>query len=234
MRKWIDTAGPYDIERVPCPGTGRDVDIGHPRAGVLHTTEGGWDSAMAVFKRHYAPHFLVGTGRIAQLLPIGESAAALENDEFGVETNKWAIVQIEVCGFSRTQPYSFPWSTTDPLAWLLVTLEEAAGIPLDRPFPDWMPPLPWATESFPRRRSGKWGTTAGWFGHVEVPENAHWDPGWLEWEKLIDRALELDTENVTRLETLRQWFFARLREGWTWDQIKASANWREFLRRGGE
>jgi hypothetical protein len=36
-----------------------------------------------------------------------------------------------------------------------------------------------------------------------------------------------------RLATLRAWFFARLADGWTWAQVKATHNWQEFKDLGG-
>jgi peptidoglycan recognition protein len=37
----------------------------------------------------------------------------------------------------------------------------------------------------------KWGNEPGWFGHVEIPGNSHWDPGSLKYGALFDRAREL-------------------------------------------
>jgi hypothetical protein len=37
-----------------------------------------------------------------------------------------------------------------------------------------------------------------------------------------------------RLAVLRAWILARLAEGWSWQRIKASANWREFRKLGGK
>lgn len=188
MKAWLTKAGRYKIEKIPCPHPTTNVQLSKPPTGVVHTTEGGWDSAMSVFRKHFAPHFLVGAGRIAQLVPLGKMAAALENDPGGVETNSLARVQIEVVAFSKETPWLPLPPVTQALAALLGTLESEAGIPLTRPFPDKMPPKPWATESFARRRAGKWGKTAGWYGHVEVPENAHWDPGALRWSELLELA----------------------------------------------
>ena len=185
MKTWLIKAGPYRIEKIPCPHP--DTDTSGPPTGVLHTTEGGWESTMSVFRVHYAPHFLVGAGRIAQLVPLGKMAAALENDPGGVETNR-LCVQIEVAGLSKAEPYMFDPETTDALAALMATLKDEAEIPLVHPFPDKMPAQPWATESFSRRHIGKWGVVPGWYGHVEVPENAHWDPGALKWSQLLNKA----------------------------------------------
>jgi hypothetical protein len=192
MKPWLakTSDGRFAIEKIPCPHPNVGVVMGKPAAGVMHTTEGSWAGAMSVFRNHYAPHFLVGTRRIAQLVPLGDIAAALENPPGGVETNTWARVQIEVVGHSKETPYSFPATVTDPLASLLATLKVEAGIPLTRPYPDAMPPKPWATPTFRRRHDGKWGHTAGWFGHVEVPENSHWDPGALMWEPLLLKATQ--------------------------------------------
>jgi hypothetical protein len=74
------------------------------------------------------------------------------------------------------------------LASLLAVLHTECGIPLSRPFPDAMPPGPWAVESFSRRHAGKWGKVAGWYGHIEIPENSHWDPGAYKWAELLAAA----------------------------------------------
>ena len=188
MKAWLTRAGDYRIAKDECPHPNDNVTMTAPPTGVLHTTEGGWSSAMSVFKQHYAPHFLVGPRRIAQLVPLGKMAAALENRSGGVETNRLARVQIEVCGYSKDTPYLFDAGTMDALASLLATLKTEANIPLFRPFPDRMPPLPWSRYDFSRRRAGKWGQVAGWYGHVEVPENSHWDPGALKWADLLAAA----------------------------------------------
>lgn len=232
-KAWLTKAGPYRVEAIPCPHGTLSVDRARPAAGVVHTTEGSFDSALAVFKQHYAPHFLVGPHRIAQLIPLGVAAAALENHAGGSETNAWAAVQIEVAGFSKTTPYTFGKATDDALAALLGALRAAEQIPLARPFPDAMPPLPWSTESFPRRHAGKWGTTSGWFGHVEIPENSHWDPGALQWSKILTRARDLDQFTPKRLAVLRAWILTKVAAGWPWSKIKQTANWSEYRGLGG-
>lgn len=184
---WLRTAGKYKIEKIPCPYPGDDVSSA-PAMGVLHTTEGSWDSALSVFKQHYAPHFLVGPGRIAQLVPLGKMSTALEHPRGTQETNRIAKAQIEVVGFSKEHPYVFDARTMDALASLIAKLKTFAGIPISRPFIDKMPPPPWATTNFSRRKAGKWGKVAGWYGHVEIPNNAHWDPGNLIWSTLMAEA----------------------------------------------
>lgn len=195
MSDWLTSAFGYRIEKIPCPHPGERIHPVYP-CGVLHTTEGSWEGSMSVFRQHYAPHFLVGKDRagnvrIAQLVPLGYMAAALENDAGGVDTNRLASVQIELVAHSSEQPWSVGADVTAALAALLAKLKQEQGIRLRRPFSDTMPPKPWATESFARRRAGFWGKFNGWFGHVEVPENAHWDPGAYKWTPLMEKARDL-------------------------------------------
>jgi hypothetical protein len=182
------TIGGRRIEHIPCPHPGERVDVGAPAVGVMHTIEGNLGSGLSVFQRHFAPHFALDGRRIVQMIPLGMIACALENRPGGVETNRITRAQIEVAGKSQESPWLPDPQTADALADLMATLKLTADIPLTRPFPEKMPPKPWAATNFKRRQAGKWGRTAGWFGHVEVPENAHWDPGNFQWGKLLARA----------------------------------------------
>lgn len=184
---WLTTACGVHVEHLPCPRPGSSVDLTRPAAGVMHTIEGSLAGGLAVFKQHFAPTFAVGGARIIQLVPLGEMAAALEHTA-NPPTNGWARVQIEVAGHSNEHPYRFDTQTETTLARLLAALHLLDVVPLHRPFPDLMPPPPWAVPSFTRRGAGKWGKEAGWYGHVEIPENAHWDPGALEWTPLLNKA----------------------------------------------
>ena len=196
---WLNRSGVYRVEHLPCPHPGVRID---PIAtGVLHTIEGSLESGLNVFRQHYAPHFTVGLDRnhkkrIIQHVPLGYMASALDNDPGGVETNRLARVQIEVAAFSKTFPYHFDTATTDVLASLLATLSMLNVVPLRRNFPDKMPPLPWARESFSRRTVRYWNRLPGWYGHVEVPENDHWDPGALRWDFLLDRAMSKESNRT--------------------------------------
>ena len=182
---------------------------------MLHTVEGNLESGIGVFRQHFAPHFALDGGQIVQLF-----GCACENRVGGVETNRLARAQIEVAGNSSTKPWLPDPATTEALADLLATLEHAAGIPLKRPFPDAMPPQPWATTSFSRRKSGRWGKTAGWFGHVELRENEHWEPDAFQWKKVLAAARAISEGGkapmISRRSTtgrapakLPDWF-------WTW------------------
>ena len=181
VRPWLETAGKFTVEHIGgIPHFGQPVDLAAPRTGVLHTTEGDWASSMAVFKQHFAPHFLVGAGRIAQLVQVGLIGAAL------VHHNDHAIVQIEVVAKSQQSLWLPDEATLEALAALLAACQQEYGVPLSHP---------WADGDYglygdnPHRHAGKWGVVAGWYGHGDVPSpDVHWDPGALEWSKLLARA----------------------------------------------
>jgi hypothetical protein len=186
---WLSSAGAYVVEPVAAPRLHMRVDLGRPPAGIGHTTECSFEGAVRAFRRHYAPHFLVGrdrsgTVRILQFVPLGEAAATTRNLRGGVETNRWARAQIEVAAYSKESPWSPDKEVLAALGALLEELEDAAGIPLSRPFPD----LGSRDEAGARRASGKWGSEAGWFNHAEVPENDHWDMGGFEWARAFAAA----------------------------------------------
>lgn len=218
MQQWLTKAGPYRIEHYPCPHSNRQVDLS-VREGVLHTIEGSLESGMNVFRQHYAPHFVPGIDRrnrvkIYQCVPLGYMAGTLVNLEGGVETNFEAEVQVELAGYSKKIPWLPVPQLADALAELFVVLKHVCDIPLARPFPNNPGPEPWATAMYPRRRTGKWGRVAGWFMHMEVPENKHWDAGYFNWDAFMARCREKDRRDQglsTGLQE-RHWKYGR----WYW------------------
>ena len=186
MKSAISKAGPYDVEQIHAPHFHQQVDLTAPRAGILHTTEGGWDGSLSVFHRHFAPHFMVGLDRgkahIAQLVPVGVIGGACR-----AHNNK-AIVQIEMIGFSKETLWRPDEETAKALAALMIVCRDEWGIPLNHPWPesDWG-----KAGDNPHRHSGKFGAVAGWFGHQDMPNpDAHWDPGHLDWDYIFNLAKE--------------------------------------------
>ena len=180
--RWLTHAGAYGVERAPAPRSRLIVDLSRPPAGIGHTTECSFECALRVFRRHYAPNFLVGRDRlgrvrIVQLVPLGQAATTLRNLEGGVETNRWARAQIELVARSHTYQWQADPGVMRAFTALLLALRDAAGIPLSRPYVDAYS----GTAAAWRRRDGKWGRTAGWFNHGEIPENDHWDMGGFRW-----------------------------------------------------
>jgi hypothetical protein len=186
---WLAMALTYPVEHLPATYLHGNVSLSRPAAGVLHTTEGSFQSALDEFKTKFAPHFLVGHGRIIQFAPLGKMSFALEHTTGQLETNGWARAQIEIAGRSQLHPWLPESGTLDALASLVAALEDAAGIPMKRAWPDGLcRSVRWATAANPRRHEGAWGREAGWFGHIEIPGNSHWDPGALTYTALFARA----------------------------------------------
>ena len=178
VRPYLDSVGRFTVEQIPCPHFSQPVNLAGARTGVIHTTEGPHiDDALSVFKQHFAPHFLVGPGRILQLVQVGTIGAAL------VHHNPDAIVQIEVVGYSKQTPWIFDDATLEPLAALLAVIKAEYAVPLAHPWPDGEYGL---HGDNPHRHAGKWGVEPGWYGHGDVPQpDEHWDPGALQWSKLF-------------------------------------------------
>lgn len=177
--QWITYAGPYTVERVTVPCLDVDVSRTVPAKGVGHTTEGSWAGAMSVFRRHYAPTFMVGRDgarvRIVQFCPLGKAAAALRNTAGGVETNRWARAQIELVARSSRASWQADPEVGRAYAALLYELRQAAGIPLRH-------------VRNPARDPRVWRDSAGWFDHAGVPENTHWDMGAFRWPSALAAA----------------------------------------------
>ena len=187
VRPWLDQAGTFPIEHIGgIPHFNTPVLLDAPRTGVLHTTEGSWASALSVFKLHFAPQFMLGFDagaqkvRVAQLVQVGTIGAAL------AAHNNQAIVQIEMIGFSKEQPWLPDDETVEALAALMAVCLREYRIPLHRPWPD---------GEFGKfgdnshRTSGKYGKEAGWFGHGDCPNpDTHWDPGNMRWSVVFARA----------------------------------------------
>jgi hypothetical protein len=105
----------------------------------------------------------------------------MQNRRGGVQTNRWARVQVELVARSHRRPWSPDPEVLDAFGELLAVLRDVAGIPLTRPFREGGGPAL-------RRESGKWGAAAGWFSHAEVPENDHWDMGAFRWGRAFAAA----------------------------------------------
>ena len=183
VKPWLDKCGRFVVEHIPCPHFSIPVDLNAPRTGVLHTTEVDWDGALAVFKNHYAPHFMVGAGRIAQLVQVGTIGASL------VTHNDHAIVQIESVEFSKETLWFPDAATAEALAALMAVCKAEYGIPLTHPWRDGDFGL---AGDNPHRHAGFWGVVPGWYSHGDVPlPDTHWDAGDLAWSMLLGSAAEM-------------------------------------------
>lgn len=195
---WVDRIGPYKVEKREGPRSGGQpylrLETEKP-SGVLHTTEGSTvDGAVAHLKRnHWSPHFVVGEGRIVQMRPLWAQAATMRSGTNG------RFIQIEAVGSSKREPHLLTRPTLEPLLAVMEFLRDRCGIPLRRPEgweDDALRSGTWAVEDNPRRRSGVAFRFHGWLGHVDVPNNTHWDPGSFRYAAAF-REIEERSEDVS-------------------------------------
>lgn len=193
------------------------IDQSKPAVGVDHTTESSiMPSSFSRGIPHFAPGPLHAGGRpkLTQWLPLGHYGTALQNDPGGLETNRWIRVQIEIVGYSSLDP----WLPASPeyrsmLASLYEWCSKELGIPERSVFPNTLQRgTVWATEHNSHRKASRFGQVAGWYGHVDVPENDHWDPGSLKRDHLLGQEPEL--ELVTRYGIKAVGKVDGHREGW--------------------
>jgi hypothetical protein len=163
---------------------GSEAFSGGPFKIVHHTTEGtSYGGARAAFAANRSdPHFTVDAKQIYQHVDTGMMARALRNDPGGVQTNRDSAVQIEVVSYAGKPKEA---RTLENVARLCRWIETTHGVPQVWP------------NGFPRastdgrdpgghNRSGtNWDTLGGHYGHSQVPENVHWDPGYTPGEVLV-------------------------------------------------
>ena len=182
-------------EWVPAPSGGLGWAVDTADKLLLHTTEGATiEGAISAYRSHGAwPHVTVDplARRICEHIPYNRAASALYNGPDPMEPNRSsAVIQVEIVGrAANTHTYSDDWyrwlatSVVRPLAQLL-------GIPkrCTRFYGAMHGTI--ATEDWPGRLWGeRWRTYAGILGHQNVGDgNDHWDPGFLNAEKLLSYA----------------------------------------------
>jgi hypothetical protein len=165
---------PFAIQK---PFTGSSgAYLGGPFKIVHHTTEG--SSAQGAFGAYIAnrsdPHFTVDATTVYQHIDTDVAARSLRNAPGGVQTNRDSAIQIEIVGFAHRQKSR---DTLQNVARLCRWIEATHGVP--RVWPNG-PPKPAAGGRDPgghNRDARTWNTQGGHYGHSQVPENTHWDPG---------------------------------------------------------
>lgn len=122
------------------------------------------------------------TGEIIQMIPANRGARALINKAGGVDTNTSGgiVIQIEVVGRAKEPFTNGPMKNFDKIiGWL-----RALGIPDVWPAGD-LKPYP---ASYGGVRSTSAWAKSGHFGHSQVPENDHGDPGDIDQSKITGGA----------------------------------------------
>lgn len=179
----------------PLPSSSGGAFTGGPKKGVAHKVQGAtYAGARGTYlSRSLGPHFTIGEdGVLYQHLDTGEASSAVANDSGGVQTNRDGAIQVEVVGFSGVPATPAQLATFVELQVWLHANEDIPPIwPAGRP-----PQTPEAGygKSNGHRHPALWESTAGWYGHSQVPENTHWDPAWTdeEWAAINPEAAQED------------------------------------------
>jgi hypothetical protein len=182
--------------------------VGGPYRIIHHTTEGGSAAgAFAAFKAHRSdPHFTVDDHAVYQHIDTGVAARALRNAVGGVETNRLSAIQIEVVG-TAGRPKSRP--TLENVARLCRWLEHTHGVPQAWPAGFPKPAINGQDPGGHNRNASIWATKGGHYGHSQVPENTHWDPGYTQAEATFILAYNPDAAGFSddpAMDELRESF----------------------------
>ena len=155
--------------------------VGGPFRVVHHTTEGSSAAgAFQAFKAHRSdPHFTVDEQRVYQHIDTSVAARALRNAVGGVETNRLSAIQIEVVG-TAGRPKTR--ATLENVARLCRWIEHTHGIAQAWPAGFPKPPINGQDPGGHNRNPAIWASHSGHYGHSQVPENTHWDPGYTQQE----------------------------------------------------
>lgn len=176
-----------NVERMLGPHRAGGAMVGGPPRMVHHIT---WDAlgskgerppfknvARYLVGQGYEPHLMIDPilGTAVQFLPFNRAAYALRNLSGGLETNRIgdACIQVEWffspnCVVNGKKYATLKDTPMRGLDAVLAVCKEY-GIPAE--WPDGEPT--WKSN----RVSKTWSTKAGHYGHCQVPENTHTDPG---------------------------------------------------------
>jgi hypothetical protein len=175
--------GGIDVVHRPAEQQWGDVDLDSPPKGCGHTTEG---TSLPSYRAGQtdAPTFTIGPQKVWQHRALGKVCGTLQNHAGGTETNRLIRIQFELIGFSTRSPWlPARQFQRDALAAIKELAHDELGVPREHVWPDQQDDGVLATVDY-HRRSSKFPAAAGWYGHVEIPENDHWDWGSLRWNDL--------------------------------------------------
>jgi hypothetical protein len=195
------------VTRLPSEHDGGSM-LGGPPRWVWHTFEAGYTLSAMSAARYLLEHglevhftFNPRTGDIVQILPASRAGRGLRNLSGGVQTNRQGKVclQVEVVGYAA-HPFTAALTAVGRAGLArLVDFARSHGIP--DVFPAGPPPA-YPGGSSPRSVS-TWTTEAGHYGHSQIPENDHGDPGAIDVRELLGITPPPSTEGAAEVALLR-------------------------------
>jgi hypothetical protein len=197
-------------EHDPERGAGLSVSPGAPKV-VIHTTESGYGSLDRIRDTWRGPeawgrglpHFIAEGDRYVQLLPLNVGAYTLENAPGGADTNRSGpAIQVEIVGYARNAFTDVEYAALG--RWLADLVKAGVRIDLSQHPQFHGEGAGWVLAAYDARQrmtAGTYSAFNGFCGHQHCPENAHWDPGFLDADRVERIALghlgtTLDKEKV--------------------------------------
>ena len=147
---------------------------------ILHTTE----TSAYIDQLRFPSQWQCGEGKIGQHIRLGLAGDAVNTwDNFAQ--------QIEMVGRSQLDKWLPAEATLGPTVALTAWLHEEGLIKTGLKRPATWPVIldrgPQAVISYYRRLAGKWPSEPGVYGHVDIPDNSHWDPGSFDYPRFFAR-----------------------------------------------
>ncbi len=172
-------------------GAGLSLAPGMPKF-VLHTTETGYNSIQFLINHWFRnwgsglPHFVIEGKRCVQLLPLNVGAYTLENAPGGADTNRSGpAIQCEVVSYASTD---WDADTYNTVGKMLADVKRAGhNYDLNNftKFYGANEGIVLASYGSPIRMGAQeYVNFNGWTDHAHVPENAHWDIGKKDGNKI--------------------------------------------------
>lgn len=149
------------------PSDGGSILGGKPKC-LWHSTE---TAELPSYSDGFFPNMTICKGKPFQHIPADRAARALRNSAGGVQTNRWNVFQIEVCG--KANNLEFVSVMQEVADWL----HEVRGTPKTCTVEFKPHPASFGAKSGVRLSNEAWTVYSGHLGHMHAPENDHGDPG---------------------------------------------------------
>jgi hypothetical protein len=181
---------------------------GGPARFTVHTYEAdpkkisAKSGAQALIRAGNEVHFTLNplTGEFCQILPASRAGRGLVNKSGGVETNRFGTrnIQIEVIAFAKS-PFTSYMTAKGWASWTKI-MNWVASHNVTRAWPSGPPPA--YPSGSDERSVAIWKAKSGLYGHSQVPENSHGDPGKVDATKLAQAGAGGGSVTLTPAEVL--------------------------------
>lgn len=178
-----------EFKQIRCEKKGFNYTTQGPYRLVIHTTEIGELGTIPL--THINPPQLwadLNKNIYLQGISLDKAGYSLKHPSDTIDTNGLFCVQVTIIGFANDiQHYSDEWYKKLALN-VVKPICDAVGIDYQvyKEFKGEGDVLLASTTSVNRMSTDEWANFNGVCGHQHVPNNAHLDPGKLEYQKVID------------------------------------------------